>query len=299
MNYYYGTGKSLMQIINVETLRGLVLKGVMWGNPSDMDTVVIMMSGICSNVFQNELLPTSGKLLSENNIAFICGQAMDAFSFIGYSNLKTKKQVTTGVVTNDFNVVYEDVEAYVKYAKNLGFKRIILAGHSLGSNKIINYLANTPDNLIDYFIVSAPIDLAHFWNIIKDKDMYIQTANKFVAEGRGKDILPFLFMGFSPMCAETLLAFYNAENLKNCPVISNDGETDSLSSIKINGTFIIGSNDNMAGDNAEVFIREINSYCKHPEKNRIVIIPYASHIFYGKHKEYAEAILETVSHCSI
>lgn len=286
-------------MIDVETPRGLVLKGVMWGNSSDMDTVVIMMSGICSNVFQNELLPASGELLSRNNVAFICGQAMDAFSFISYSNLKTKKQVTTGVVTDDFSVAYEDVEAYVKYAKNLGFKRIILAGHSLGSNKIINYLANTPDDFVDYFIVSAPIDLAHFWNIIKDKDMYLQTARKFVAEGRGKDILPFLFMGFSPMCADTLLAFYNAENLKNCPVISNDGETDSLSSIRISGTFIIGSNDSMAGDNAEEFMKNINSYCKHPENNRIVVIPHASHIFYGKHKEYADAVLGTVSHCSM
>lgn len=284
-----------MEMINVETPRGLVLKGVMWGAPSDTDTVVIMMSGICSNVFQNELLPASGELLSKNNVAFICGQAMDAFSFISYSNLKTKKQVTTGVVTDDFSVVYEDVEAYVKYAKNLGFKRIILASHSLGSNKIINYLANTPDDFVDYFIISAPIDLAHFWNIIKDKDMYLKTARKFVEEGRGKDILPFIFMGFSPMCADTLLAFYNAENLKNCPVISNDGETDSLRAIRINGTFIIGSNDSMTGDNAEGFMKKINSYCKHPENNRIVVIPHASHIFYGKHKEYAETILETVS----
>lgn len=40
-----------MEIIRVRTPRGLELKGAMWGNPS-METVVIMMSGICSNVFQ-------------------------------------------------------------------------------------------------------------------------------------------------------------------------------------------------------------------------------------------------------
>lgn len=282
-----------MEIINVQTPRGLVLKGAMWGDIS-MNTVVIMMSGICSNVFQNELLPEAGKVLSENGIAFIAGQTMDAFSYISYSNTKTGKQTTTGVVTDDFSMSYEDVESYVKYAKDLGFKKIILAGHSLGSNRVIHYLANTADDYVNNFIISAPVDLRHFFDIIPDKKMYLETAQKFVDEGRGKDILPFAFMGFSPMTANTLLAFYNAENLKNCPVISDDGETRSLSQMKVNGAFIIGACDSMTNKNAEGFIRKINSYCKNPKKNRIVVVPNASHIYYAKHNEHACAVLDCV-----
>lgn len=282
-----------MEIINVQTPRGLVLKGAMWGDTS-MNTVVIMMSGICSNVFQNELLPEAGKVLSENGIAFIAGQTMDAFSYISYSNTKTGKQTTTGVVTDDFSMSYEDVESYVKYAKDLGFKKIILAGHSLGSNRVIHYLANTADDYVNNFIISAPVDLRHFFDIIPDKKMYLETAQKFVDEGRGKDILPFAFMGFSPMTANTLLAFYNAENLKNCPVISDDGETRSLSQMKVNGAFIIGACDSMTNKNAEGFIRKINSYCKNPKKNRIVVVPNASHIYYAKHNEHACAVLDCV-----
>ena len=282
-----------MEIINVQTPRGLILKGAMWGDTS-MDTVVIMMSGICSNVFQNELLPEAGKVLSENGIAFIAGQTMDAFSFISYSNTKTGKQTTTGVVTDDFSMSYEDVESYVKYAKDLGFKKIILAGHSLGSNRVIHYLANTADDYVNNFIISAPVDLRHFFDIIPDKEIYLETAQKFVDEGRGKDILPFAFMGFSPMTANTLLAFYNAENLKNCPVISDDGETRSLSQMKVNGAFIIGACDSMTNKNAEGFIRKINSYCKNPKKNRIVVVPNASHIYYAKHNEHACAVLDCV-----
>ncbi len=39
--------------------------------------------------------------------------------------------------------------------KGLATKHIILAGHSLGSNKIIHYLGNTSDDFVDYFIVSS------------------------------------------------------------------------------------------------------------------------------------------------
>lgn len=284
-----------MEIIRVRTPRGLELKGAMWGNPS-METVVIMMSGICSNVFQNDLLNAAGDLLKQNNIAFIAGHAMDAFSCLAYTDFSIGKQRNTGVVFDDFNVIYEDVEAYVKYALELGFKNIILAGHSLGSNKIIHYLGNTPDNYVKYFIVTSPVDLSHWWKVMPNMDISLETAQRFVNEGRGKDILPFLFGGFSPMCAESVLSFYNAKNLKNCPVISNEGETSSLSAFRINGSFVIGGRDSLTDGDPKGFLEKINSYCSNPENNRIIVIPEASHIFFGKHEKYAEVILDCVLH---
>lgn len=282
-----------MEIIRVNTQRGLELKGAMWGEIS-MDSVVIIMSGICSNVFQNDLLIAAGELLSRNNVACIAGHAMDAFSFIAYSDFSTGKQKFTGVVYDDFSLVYEDVESYVKYAKELGFKNIILAGHSLGSNKIINYLGNTPDNYVNYFIVTAPVDLVHWFNVMPNVKECIVLAQKLVDENRGKEILPNLFGGFSPMCAETVLSFYNAYNLKNCPVISGDGETDSLYNIKINGSFVIGAKDSLTEGNPEGFIEKINSHCKKPEQNQVIVVPDSSHIFYGKHEEYAKIMLDIV-----
>lgn len=282
-----------MEIIRVKTPRGLELKGAMWGSDR-MNTVVIMMSGICSNVFQNDLLTSTGGLLSKNNIAFIAGHAMDAFSCIAYSDFSTGKQKYTGVVYDDFSLVYEDVEAYVKFARDLGFKNIILAGHSLGSNKIIHYLGNTSDNFVDYFIVSAPVDLAHWFEVMPNVKECIELAKKFVDENRGTEILPYLFGGFSPMSAETVLSFYNAFNLKNCPVISNNGETASLFNIKVNGSFVIGEKDSLTDGNPEGFMVKLNSYCKHPERNQVIVIPDASHIFYGKDKEYAQTLLECV-----
>lgn len=282
-----------MEIIRVNTPRGLELKGAMWGN-TDMESVVIMMSGICSNVFQNDLLTATGELLSRNNIAFIAGHAMDAFSCIAYSDFSTGKQKYTGVVFDDFSLAYEDVESYVKYAVELGFKRIILAGHSLGSNKIIHYLGNTPDNFVNYFLVTAPVDLGHWFDVMPDVKECITLAQKFEEEGRGNEIIPYLFGGFSPMSADAILSFYNAFNLKNCPVISGDGETNSLYNIKPNGTFIIGSKDSLTAGDPKGFMEKINSYCKQPENNQVVVVENASHIFYGKHEEYAQTILNTV-----
>ena len=226
-----------MEILNVLTPRGLELKGAIFGDNSN-DTALIMLTGICSNVFQNELLYSTGKLLSQNGIACIIAHAHDSFSCLAYTDFSTGKQKHAGTFNDDFKMVYEDVESYVKYAKDLGFKHIVLAGHSLGSNKIIHYLGNTSDNFVGYFIVSAPVDLAYWFKVMPDVMKCIELAQKYAEEGRGHDILPYLFGGFSPMSAETVLGFYNAYNLKNCPVISGEGETVSLSNIKINGSFL-------------------------------------------------------------
>ena len=286
-----------MEIIRVNTPRGLELKGAMWGDTS-MDTVVIMMSGICSNVFQNDLLTATGELLSVNNIAFIAGHAMDAFSCIAYSDFSTGKQKYTGVVFDDFNLCYEDVEAYVQFAKELEFKKIILAGHSLGSNKIIHYLGNTPDDFVDYFIVSSPIDLGYWWHVMPNIATCLDKAQEFVKQGRQDDILPILFGGFSPMSANTVLSFFNAYNLKNCPVISGDGETNSLYSIKVSGAFVIGAKDSLTNGDPKGFIEKINACCRYPQNNQVIVVPDASHIFYGKHEEYAKVILNCIKeHC--
>lgn len=282
-----------MDILRIRTQRGLELKGAIFDG-GNRENVLIMLSGICSNVFQNDLLVATGELLSKNGITCIIAHAMDSFSCLAYSDFSTGKQKNTGVVFDDFSVVYEDVESYVKYAKKEGYKNIILAGHSLGSNKIIHYLGNTPDDFVDYFIVSSPIDIMHWWKIMPDIDRCFNLAKQFVDKNRGNDILPYMFGGFSPMSANAVLGFYHADNLKNCPVISGIGETNSLYSIKPKGSFVIGSKDSVVGGDAEGFMKKLNALTKHPYDNQVIVVPDASHIFYNKHNEYASTILNCI-----
>ncbi len=283
-----------MDIIKAITKRGLELRGAIYES-EPKDTVLIMLTGICSNVFQNDLLDATGKLLSQNGITTIIGHAHDSFSCFAYTDHSIGKQKHTGVFNDDFDMVYEDVETWVLKAKEMGFEHIILAGHSLGSNKIINYLGNTKDDFIDYFIVSCPIDIMHWWEVMPNIETCFDMAKKWVEENRGDDILPFLFGGFSPMTANTVLGFYNAENLKNCPVLSGNGETTSLYNIKPVGTFLIGSKDSVTGDCPKAFMEQLNNWTKHPNQNQVIEVEGASHIFYGKHDIYAQTVLNCIN----
>ena len=68
-----------MDIIKAIAKRGLELRGAIYDSGS-RDTVLIMLTGICSNVFQNDLLNASGILLSKNGVSVIIGHAHDSFS---------------------------------------------------------------------------------------------------------------------------------------------------------------------------------------------------------------------------
>jgi len=258
------------------------------------DTIMILMTGICSNIFNNQLLQSTGELLSANGISYIVGQAMDAFSVLHFSNIVTKTQELKGVALDDFSVINEDIEAYVDYAKSLGYKNIILGGHSLGSNRIIHYLAQNPDAAVKQFVISGPVDFTDMLNVMTTNEQF-ELAQNFVREGRGDEILPFLFGGFSPMSANTMINnWQNNKIYKNCPFVSGDGETDSLSKITINGMILIGEKDSCAGSNPFEFASKINSCTQSSAENKIVILEGAGHIFYNKHNEYAQEVLKFI-----
>ena len=282
-----------MDIIKVITKRGLELRGAIY-EADKKDTVLIMVTGICSNVFQNDLLDSTGKLLSKKGIATIIAHTYDSFSCFAYSDHSIKKQCHCGTFNVDFNMVYQDVEAYIKYALELGYKNIILAGHSLGSNKIINYLGTTNDDYVKYFIVSCPIDIMHWWSVMPNINECCNLAKKFISENREDEILPFLFGGFSPMTAKSVLGFYNADNLKNCPVLSGIGETKSLYNIKPKGSFIIGSKDSVTGESPKKFMEQLNAWTNKKDINQVIEVEGASHIFYNMHETYAKTILDCI-----
>jgi len=282
-----------MKIISVPTKRGLVLRSVMY-EAAQADTIMILMTGICSNIFNNLLLQTTGEMLCKNGISYIVGQAMDAFSVLHYSNTVEKTQELKGVALDDFDVINEDIEAYIDYAKSLGYKNIILGGHSLGSNRIIHYLSKTKDPAIKQFVISGPVDFSDMLNTMTTKEQF-DLAQQFVDENRGDDILPFLFGGFSPMSANTMVKnWLNNKIYKNCPFLSGDGETDSLSKIKIEGLILIGEKDSCAGKNPLEFASKINNCTQSKNYNKIVILEGAGHIFYNKHNEYAKTVLEFI-----
>ena len=96
-----------MEIIKAIAKRGLELKGAIYEAKSE--TALILLTGMCSNVFQNDLLDSTGKLLSKNGITTI-------IAFMEQLNKWTKNPEKNQVIEVEgaSHIFYNMQEIYAK-----------------------------------------------------------------------------------------------------------------------------------------------------------------------------------------
>lgn len=157
----------MMFRLNVPTKRGVVLNGVLFRKEEQKtaDTVMIAITGIHGNFYSNPFYYNIGETLNEAGIDFIYAQ------------------------TN------------VTFARQEEYKHIILAGHSLGANKVIYYLSRHQDVNIDHFFLLSPANLTYMMSGVTDKEKRLIC--KQVDNGDGNKMLPFPFMGWVECIANT------------------------------------------------------------------------------------------------
>ena len=128
-----------MKIIEVTTKRNDKLFGC-WYGEQFRDACVIITNGTGGNIFENKFLRVLGDELEKENISYICAHNSGAFQII---NLPSESHNRSGLTFEMFDNCIEDLQAYVDFAIEQGYKRIILGGHSYGCNKVIYYLYKT------------------------------------------------------------------------------------------------------------------------------------------------------------
>ena len=244
------------------TRRGTVLNGVLFPAKSS-DTVVIAITGIHGNFYSNPFYYNIGDTLSAAGIDFIYAQTNDAFGEIETYNVKTGEKELIGSWNERFSYTDEDIDAYLDFAEK-NYRNVILAGHSLGANKVIYYLAHHHDKKrVKKFILMSPANLTHMMSGVSDGER--DFVEKLVRYGRGDKILPFYFMGWVLCTANTAHDWLSG--------ILNNVHTDYFTD----------------GDPSR-FLKNINSHMKTAEKNKLIFIEKTGHTYQQKHAEIATII---------
>lgn len=116
---------------------------------------------IHGNFYSNPFYYNIGDTLNSGRIDFIYAQTNDAFGRIETFNVNTGKNETIGSWNERFSYTEEDIDAYLTFAEEEGYEHIILAGHSLGANKVIYYLSRNHDPRIEHFFLLSPANLTY------------------------------------------------------------------------------------------------------------------------------------------
>ena len=279
----------MRQELRIPTRRGSVLDGVLFASKTTADTVLVAITGIHGNFYSNPFYYNIGDTLNAEGIDFVYAQTCNAFGFIETENVVTGQKETIGSWNEDFRNVDDDLEAYLNLAMTSGYKHIVLAGHSLGANKVLWYLSRHHDAPIDHFLLLSPANLdAMMAGVTSQEKDYIR---KMVQEGRGEQMLPFYFMGWVECVARTAWQWLFTNWLNNVH-LSDDADWSVTEGVRHTGALLIGTYDNFAGGDPVSFLERINRHIPTATQNKLIFIEKTGHTYQMKHQEVADDILK-------
>ena len=277
--------------MNIATRRGSVLYGVLFDAPKKADTVVIAITGIHGNFYSNPFYYNFGDTLNAGGIDFIYAQTNDAMDAVCSWNVVTGREEIVGSCNERFAWTDEDIEAYLDYAEQAGYKHIILGGHSLGANKVIYYLSRHNDPRVERFILFSPANLTHMMSGVTDYER--ELIRQQVERGDGNKLLPFYFMGWVQCIANTAYDWAFTDMLNNVHV-EKDADFTQVSQITHNGALLIGTYDRFTYGDPAGFLKNINDHMPTAKQNKLIFIEKTGHTYQQKEQEVADKLLGLV-----
>lgn len=277
--------------LNVATARGVVLNGVLFRSERERtaDTVMIAITGIHGNFYSNPFYYNMGDTLNGGGIDFVYAQTNDAFGQIETMNVKTGKQELIGSWNERFAYTDEDIEAYLDFAECEGYAHIILAGHSLGANKVIYYLSRHHDPRVEHFFLLSPANLEHMMSGVTNREL--RMIQEQVERGDGDKMLPFPFMGWVDCIADTAYDWAFTDLLNNVHTDPN-GDFSEAEQITHTGALLVGTYDNFTDGDPVEFLKNLNHHMPTAGQNTLIFIERTGHTYQMKHQEVADDILK-------
>lgn len=279
-----------MKIIEVENKRGDTLYGC-WYGENFKDTCVILTNGKCGNIFESKFIMVTGELLEKQGISLLYAHNSGAFHRI---DTPTKSGKPLGTTYELFDNCIDDLQAFIDFSKESGYKRIILGGHSYGSNKVVYYLSQNQKEKIEKYILISPVDTSRIKESKKKSiNELMLIASKYKEENRLDEVMPMAYGGYNFYTARAFFDLRENKHSKNLPVYSDNRDFSQLKKIKQKGLFIMGEEDGYGNGDTFKHLQTINENSK--SKNNVVkVIDNCGHSFRGKENELAQTILEFI-----
>lgn len=134
------------ELLYIWTEDDLRLQGVHYIPSEKGDLCVLVVHGMSGNILENYWAHVLGEKLAKSGIGCVYGHNR------GYNHINdivTKERLEGGgYKTRRIGATYErfeecvfDIDVWLKECRSLGYKRLVLLGHSLGCNKTVYYFS--------------------------------------------------------------------------------------------------------------------------------------------------------------
>lgn len=199
-----------------------------------------------------------------------------------------------------------DIEGALRFIRSLGYRRVHLAGHSSGANKIVLYHSLHPRNTVSSYALLAPgDDTGLYYKALGRKRFFraLARCRKEIENGNGQRMAPGGWSPF-PITYQALYDTLNPDGDYNIFPFLEEIEGVELSSKRRFGEFstigkktlvVYGSEDEFCFGNASRCAGILENYFRTPARLNTVILEGADHGFHGAQEELARVIASHVA----
>lgn len=270
-----------MEYVEVKTSEKVLLHGFYSGKNNN--ECIIYIHGLGAD-FESSVLPKSIlEKCNKNSIDFLYANTQGS-SLMREIMTSEGTTINGGAAYENYNNWYQDLDAWFKFLKK--YKKIIVVAHSLGCNKIIDYMYKTQNNKVSKIFLLAPQDTNYLVNIRKHNGM-LQEALENKKNGNN-NLISKMFLGFCYLSTNTFFDFYENKKINNIPYMSTK-DYSIINSIKTPIKIYIGSNDKKIELNE--YFKDLAKKCKNIKYK---IIKDANHNFKLKENILANLIINEI-----
>ena len=255
------------------------------------DICVICIHGMCGTIIDNYFATVWGKLLAKNDIGFIY-EHNRGHSIENDIVMKDGSFKRCGCMYEIFEDCIYDIDLAIQTAKEKGYKRIILLGHSLGCNKVIYYYYKKHPNILGMILASAPDMIGSHLLIEPDYEELLKEAKENIDKNQPNKLLHKMIEDYMYMSSQTYYNwFHKNSNLNNLPIISNPKNWEQLETIDVPILTFSGSKDEDYYLHLDL-LKEKATNCKNFEYQ---IIENTGHTYQEKELETGTLILNWIN----
>lgn len=255
------------------------------------DICVICIHGMCGTIIDNYFATVWGKLLAKNDIGFIY-EHNRGHSIENDIVMKDGSFKRCGCMYEIFEDCIYDIDLAIQTAKEKGYKRIILLGHSLGCNKVIYYYYKKHPNILGMILASAPDMIGSHLLIEPEYEELLKEAKENIEKNQPTKLLHKMIEDYMYMSSQTYYNwFHKNSNLNNLPIISNPKNWEQLETIDVPILTFSGSKDEDYYLHLDL-LKEKAINCKNFEYQ---IIENTGHTYQEKELETGNLILNWIN----
>ncbi len=251
------------------------------------DICVIFVHGMCQTIIDNYFAIVLGNFLSEHEIGFLYAHNR-GYSIENDILMKDGSYIRCGCMYEIFENCVLDIDLAIEKAKELGYKKIILMGHSYGCNKLIYYYYKKNPDILGMILASAPDMVGLQLLSQKDYNQLIKEAKNNIDNGNPTKLLSNLVEEYMYMSSQTYYNWFNKNsNLDNLPVMGNSNNWYQFETINIPILTFSGSQET---DNY-LHLDLLKEKAKSCNDFEYKIINNTNHFYFNKESEISHLIL--------